>query len=309
MGAFTGPVKEIQHPRLLMTEGGESGIRSLTEKEPVWEKMHLAILRRCNTFLGKPLLERKLIGRRLLSVSRECLRRVFYLSYAYRMTDDTRYLERAEKEMLAVAAFSDWNPSHFLDVAEMTMGMAIGYDWLYSGLPDDSRRSIREAIAAKGLRPSFNSGDNWFVRSDNNWNQVCNAGLGFGALAIEGYYPELSKQIIDRAMESVALPMAAYEPDGAYPEGYGYWDYGTTMNVLLLQVLEDAYNIDLTTSAPGFQKTPEFMLHMLGYSLDCFNWGDCSLKGQLQPAMFWFANKSADPSLLWMEEKYLHASD
>ena len=30
--------------------------------------------------------------------------------------------------MLAIAQFADWNPSHFLDVAEMTMGMAIGYD-------------------------------------------------------------------------------------------------------------------------------------------------------------------------------------
>jgi hypothetical protein len=33
--------------------------------------------------------------------------------------------------MLAAAAFSDWNPSHFLDVAEMTAALAIGYDWLY----------------------------------------------------------------------------------------------------------------------------------------------------------------------------------
>ena len=50
------------------------------------------------------------------------------------MTSEKKYLNRAVKEMLAVSAFSDWNPSHFLDVAEMTMAVSIGYDWLYDGL-------------------------------------------------------------------------------------------------------------------------------------------------------------------------------
>ena len=54
------------------------------------------------------------------------------LSYGYRMTKDPAILKRAELELLAISKFSDWNPSHFLDVAEMTMAAAIGYDWLYS---------------------------------------------------------------------------------------------------------------------------------------------------------------------------------
>ena len=33
----------------------------------------------------------------------------------------------------------------------MTMGMAIGYDWLYDALPDSSRVAIRSAIISKGL--------------------------------------------------------------------------------------------------------------------------------------------------------------
>ena len=72
-------------------------------------------------------LERKVVGGRLLAVSSEFLKRVFYLSYSYRMTGDKKYLERAEKEMLTVADFSDWHLKHFLDVAEMTMGMAINH--------------------------------------------------------------------------------------------------------------------------------------------------------------------------------------
>ena len=35
--------------------------------------------------------------------------------------------------MLTAARFEDWNPSHFLDVAEMTFALAIGYDWHSEG--------------------------------------------------------------------------------------------------------------------------------------------------------------------------------
>jgi len=48
--------------------------------------------------------------------------------------------------MLAISQFSDWNPSHFLDVAEMTMAMAIGYDWLYNNMSRESRTIIKDAI-------------------------------------------------------------------------------------------------------------------------------------------------------------------
>lgn len=68
------------------------------------------------------------------------------------MTGDDQFKERAEQEMLAAAAFPDWNPSHFLDVGEMTAALAIGYDWLYDALPPASRAIIRQAIVEKGLK-------------------------------------------------------------------------------------------------------------------------------------------------------------
>ena len=81
-------------------------------------------------------------------------RRILFLSYAYRITGDEIYFQRAEEELLTVCRFSDWNPSHFLDVAEMVLGVAIGFDWLYTKLSADSRRIISEAIMTKGLLPA-----------------------------------------------------------------------------------------------------------------------------------------------------------
>ena len=58
--------------------------------------------------------------------------------------------------MLAVARFSDWNPSHFLDTGEMTFALAVGYDWLYDQLGEASRAEIRKAIVEKGVPPLRN---------------------------------------------------------------------------------------------------------------------------------------------------------
>src|SRR5471030_469211 len=122
------------HPRILLLKGEEANIQKTIASDNAWKNMHQSILTECDRLLSLPPVERIQIGRRLLDKSRECLRRVFYLSYAWRMTRDKKYFDRAEKELLAVAAFSDWNPTNFLDVAEMTTSVSIGYDWLYTDL-------------------------------------------------------------------------------------------------------------------------------------------------------------------------------
>jgi len=83
-------------------------------------------------------------------------------------TNDVKYFNRAEKEMLAVSAFSDWHPEHFLDVAEMTMAVSIGYDWLYNSLSAGSKELIKNAIIEKGLKPSLDPKNNSWLKVTHN---------------------------------------------------------------------------------------------------------------------------------------------
>ncbi len=236
------------HPRILLLKGEEKAIQSTIAADNTWRKVHQAILTESDALTSKPPIERIQIGRRLLDKSREAIRRIFFLSYAYRISGQPAYQQRAEKEMLAIAAFSDWNPSHFLDVAEMTMAMAIGYDWLYDQLSPASRTAIREAILKKGIEPSLDPKYNSWLKAEHNWNQVCNAGMTYGAMAIYEDQPELAKQIINRAIETIVLPMADYAPNGAYPEGYGYWGYGTSFNVMFISAVEKLFGNDFGLS-------------------------------------------------------------
>lgn len=292
------------HPRLLLKKGEEKALKKKIAKDAVWADIHKAILAEASDLIQKPVNERIKTGRRLLSISRENLRRIFFLSYAYRMSGDKKYLQRAEQEMLKAASFTDWNPTHFLDVGEMTMALAIGYDWLYPKLSASTRQTIEEAIIEKGLKPSLDKDYNWFVNAVHNWSQVCHAGMAYGALVVWEKEPELSATMLNRAIEKVSIPMKHYAPDGAYPEGVGYWEYGTSFNVMLLSALEKIFDDDFRLSQiPGFLKTGEYVLHMVTPTLRNFSYSDNGAKAFISPSMFWFYDKTKDTSLLYNQAR------
>ena len=289
------------HPRLFLARGAEAGLNQQIAANAVMSQIKAELLRDADRELSSKPVERKLIGRRLLDKSRTALSRVLHLGLAWRLTGEKKYLERARAELVAVARFSDWNPSHFLDVAEMTAAVGTGYDWLYADLDEPTRTLLRGAIVEKGLKASLKA--NSWTRSTNNWNQVCNGGMTVGSLAVAESEPALAAQLIARAINTVPLSMHEFDPDGAYPEGPGYWGYGTTYNVILISALQSTVGTDFGLSRqPGFLATADYYLHITGPSGLYFNYSDCGRGGQgVAPAMFWFAAQRHEPYLLWNE--------
>ena len=272
----------MDHPRIIFSGSAESTIRNNILENEKLKELNTVFLSASDEIVGLKPLDRKVLGRRLLGVSRTYLKRVLWLSYSYRMTGVEKYFIQAEKEMLKAASFSDWNPSHFLDVAEMTAALAIGYDWLYTKLSEESRILIREAIKDKGLLPSqIDQYSKKWLNDVNNWNQVCNAGMVLGALAIYEDEPELADAIIERAKSSIRLPQMAYEPDGAYPEGPTYWSYGTTFNIMLISALQGVPGVDENLFiGKGFMNSGYYSTHVLG-DRGYFNYSDNSLNNNI----------------------------
>ena len=162
------------HPRIILKKGAEKELLKGIANNKTLSSLNDIFLEAAKEMIPLKPVERIQTGRRLLSISRTCLKRVLWLSYSYRITGEKKFLLKAEKEMLAAASFTDWNPSHFLDVAEMTAALAIGYDWLYHDLSESSRIIIREAIINKGLNPSkIEKYSQKWLNDVNNWNQVC----------------------------------------------------------------------------------------------------------------------------------------
>ncbi len=231
----------------------------------------------------------------------------------YQVTGEKVYADRAVQEMLAVAAFADWNPSHFLDVGEMSLALAIGFDWLHDELSLVDREQIARALVEKGLKPSL-AATNWWIAGTNNWNQVCHAGMSAAAIAVADLEPELALGILRRAIENVPKSGHGYAPDGAYPEGPMYWGYGTTFHVVLAATLQrffgTAHGLD---DLPGFRKTAEYLSEVTGPSGLFFDYSDAREKRGLEVALFWFARRFQLPDVIRDDlaklDKYLSGYD
>jgi len=297
-----------EHPRLLITSNDFVAIRAAAatnvETAGILNRSEAA----ARLALAKPPLTYDKQGKRLLSVSREALRRIGLWSFAYRLSGDKVFVERAEQEMLNLAAFKDWNPSHFLDTAEMTAALAIGYDWLFDALASSNRITIREAIVSKGIDPALDPKARWngWQRTENNWNQVCFGGLTLGALAIAEDEPGRARELLSRTQTNNLAGLRPYAPDGVYPEGPSYWGYGTTYQVLLLSALESALGTDWELSAsPGFLASAAALVQQTGPTGRPFNFADGGEGVAFRAALFWFAQKLNRPDLVNSQHQLL----
>ncbi|MBN1488795.1 MAG: heparinase II/III family protein [Phycisphaerae bacterium] len=290
---------ERTRPRLLL---GPADIRVLRERvasDPAAGEVARAVLRDADAILTAKPIERIQEGRRLLGQSRRAVQRLVTLGMAYHLSGREAYANRAAQEMRAIAAFSDWNPSHFLDVAEMTFAMAIGYDWLYEQLDASTRETVRQAILDKGVRVPLDTRHHGWTRARNNWGQVCHAGMVAGALAVAEDDTDAAVRTVGRALENVTVSMAMYAPKGSYPEGPGYWSYGTTYNVLLIAMLESALGSSFGLDrAPGFDQTGQYPALATGPSGLYFNYADGHSARGCMPAVHWFAARYERPDWL-----------
>ena len=295
-------------PRLILTPAAEKQLKKKLKTDPVVQNVYAAIRLNAQQLQEAPLLEREVIGRRLLSTSREMLRRVNVLGMVYRIDGDPAVLNRLNDEVLAVCAFSDWNPSHYLDVAEMAMAVALAVDWVGTDLPKATAMTAKKALIEKGINPSYNpDGNTGWVTGTNNWNQVCHGGMIAASIAIAELDPELAARTIHRALEGMPHALQEYGPDGVYPEGSTYWGYGTSFSVLTSSLLETAFGTDFGLAAyPAFLESATFRALSIAPSGWYYNFADCgdqrSQNGDVTLA--WFAAKTGNAAY-FEKERFL----
>ena len=299
------------HPRLIASNQDISRVRRLVRSNEGARSVYAKLSAEAAQIMKQPPVEYKLIGPRLLDKSRTALGRVYTLGLLYRLEGDRPILTRIVDELRAAAAFKDWNPSHFLDTAEMTHAFAIAYDWLYHVLSDEERVWIREAIVNKGLEPAlaFYENRRGWTLATHNWNQVCNGGITLGALAIAEDEPARAGRILRSAVESIPRAMASYAPDGGWNEGPGYWAYATRYNVAFLAGLDSALGADFGLSQmKGFDKAGEFRVYFSSPAGKTFNYADAS--DALGPAecTLWLARRFNEPVYAWQELELLKQS-
>ena len=274
-GNALAPLKP--HPRLFADMEGFRAAKIWLNSSDAGQAGLKSLMREADSYLPKPVLERKMEGRRLLGVSREALSRIGKLAFAFRMTGERKYADRAIAEAKAVCAFPDWNPSHFLDVAEMTLAVALARDWLDDVLSPEDKKLLADAILTHGIveKDGKTLRTGWWTTGRNNWNQVCHGGLSAGAAAIREDYPDIAEAVLVRARKMLPIAMKHYA-GGNFPEGAGYWAYATDYNAIALDVLESQFadGVPELFAMDGFREQVDYMNAVTGPTGLFFNYSD-----------------------------------
>lgn len=300
------------HPLLLIQDHSWNKIKVDRKTNPMLDKILNRTEQESKYILTQKILVYEMKGKRLLTVSRNAIKRIIYLIVSYKTTEDPttaiKYKQRAEDELLSIAQFPNWNPSHFLDVAEMTTAAAIGYDWLYEDLSEPIRKILKNAILEKAIKlgnDPFLPNTSWYQK-EMNWNQVCFSGLALGALAIANEEPIESEKMLNQVYKNIKFGLIPYAPEGIYPEGPSYWSYGTTYQILLNESLKSALGTDWNLwNSKGFKLTAEYLLQITGPTLKYFNYSDGDEDPDIEPALYKMATELNNPDLLFFQNQLL----
>jgi hypothetical protein len=304
------------HPRLILPKERLTELNELMRTDQLLKKMADEIVAQADTLMKRPPLKYEKIGPRLLHVSRECLKRVYGFGLAWRLTGNERYAQKALESILSVCDFDDWNPSHFLDTAEMSHAVGVGYDWLFEYMDEKVRERVRTRLIELGLKPGLKAykGDGskgkpaWWIQSEYNWNQVCNAGMIIGALAVAESHPEYAGTILPAAVASMHKAIASYHPDGAWPEGPGYWDYATRYTLYGIAALQSALGTEFgLAKSDGLAQSGHFPLMTAGPTGLLVNFADAGENSRRSPipGLFWLARQFNVPDYAAAEREFL----
>jgi hypothetical protein len=286
-------------PRLLVRPEDVARAHAQAERDPDAARLHEALRARAHALLREPVTTPMFEPGRpvMLPTSRQLLQRVLVLGAGNLLRPDAALVAQARAELASCAGFADWNPSHFLDTAEMAAGFAVALDWLGRDLDVDARRVVVRALVDKALVPGreqFRRGTFW-THASHNWNLVCNGGLVLACLAIEDEEPALAAEMLGLCLASARGAFASFAPDGGWNEGPAYWDYATQYAVTLAAALESAGKPNPFAAAPGFAATGRFRRHMESPAGRMFNFADAPEGRRRSPQLEWLARRYGDP--------------
>jgi Heparinase II/III-like protein len=186
----------------------------------------------------------------------------------------------------------------FLDCAEIAVAVSLAYDWLYHEFSDQERRIFENSLFHHVLAPALAAYDDRFAqwpRRRDNCTLVSNSGILVSALAVLDRYPDISRQLIQKALVSSWNVFDGLAPDGAWPEGPSYWSLAMRYASLMVAALESTlhYSFGLA-DRPGFAQTGDFALHVVGPFGAAFNFGDSESRFDMAP-LAWFAHRFRRP--------------
>lgn len=290
------------HPRLLANASRWVELRSQIRTDPESAEIFSLLRMRAERLLALPPVDYAQDPHNILVPVRDAEQRILTLATVYRLTDEPRYLAGI-RLVLADLLAQPWPRGHFLDTAEAAFTTSAAFDWLHADLTPAERAKITEKVYREALVSSVTEEERMgWLWADHNWNQVCHGGLVTAAITFAERDPALSARIINRALANLPRAAAAYAPEGIYPEGPTYWNFGTTYHLIQLEAYRAALGDSLGLERfPGFLASAGCLDFLTGPSDLFFNYSDNRAARSYSAASLWFARENHRPDLALAE--------
>jgi hypothetical protein len=305
--APAAPTTQPRHPVLLIEPGGWDAYRARVNADKRLAPLRGWVIDEAKKSLDKPAINSNRADGRRMGGGVEFLQRTLLLTQAHHLTGERAFADAAIANALTVASFTDWNPNHYLDTAHLAVGTSLVLDWLHDSLTPEQRATLQRALIDKCLGTQEN---HYFWTSENNWNQVCSAGVLLSAIMIRDVEPDLAQRMIDKVRSFSHFGLHPYKPDGIPEEGPTYWHYGNTFAVISFSAMETALARPAVDNMPAHFKKSALVRTLLdGPSGQWFGYSDVIGTRCLEPAMFFFAGKLNQPELLGNQWRLVGALD
>ena len=272
------------HPRLMATKADFQRIKELAKTDEYVNYEMTKLLRKADSILNEA--PRDFVWNdhmRLFSTAESLINRMQFLGFAYQVTGDRKYADRAYKELEMYNTFPDFNAEHPIDLGMFCTGIAIGYDWMYDAYTPEQRDMIYNMAYTKAITViqksfygrlpsqgggaltggSINVGSFW-PKFKSNYNAFNNCGAVMIGLAFAQENPEVCFDLVEKGIRSIEYTMKGFMPEGGWNESIDYWNITTLYLMNMLGSLETSLGTDFgITKYEGFEQTGYFAMSMM----------------------------------------------
>lgn len=266
---------ESAHPRILLNKSQFEHLAYLYQTDENYKYIANRIIATADSYLRQPVIAYEFDDTmRMCVMAGKVQSRFMAWGYAYQITKDQRYVDRAVKEFENLASFPDFNVIHMIDSGMAAMGLGCGYDWMYEGMTEEQRalaRYVTYEICLKdvmpayyGRMPSITSGDGT-VRWMSNFNSVVTGGTLIAVVAVLEEDPDVLFDLTAQCIRSLEYAEMGFMPGGGWNEALGYWNYAMEFINYSLSTLDTAFGTcyGLKTSQ-GMESAVEFAMSAIG---------------------------------------------
>lgn len=293
------------HPRVYINEDRFDQLRGYYDSDELFKKWADQIIADANEY-SKP--ETPFIDwqyqdqyRTLNTMCWPYFNRFFALGFAYQITGDKKYAERAFKEFEMFNTFPDINLSHIIDTGTFNDAVAIGYDWMYDAYTPEQRDFIENIITEKCIKPlseGFYGLDSawspathgWSAfKTTQNYNSWVVGGLFNAVTAVFETEPEYLSDVLEKCARSIEYTVKGFAPDGGWVESPDYWSHTVKYLISIAATAQTSFGTDFKIfEYQGVSEAADWVMSLIG-AQGVNNYGDTPQGDYSFPEYAYFA--------------------